>query len=342
MENGSSANLPVVGFSVGEPAGIGPQLLLTFLEREGWQEQLIPVLFGHRRVVERWRAYLNLRSLRYHVIRRPGEAKPAVLNLVECGEATDFSIGKATKESGALARQAIVEAVQQARAGELSLLVTLPVDKSTLYDPAAFPYLGHTEYLRASFPETPPLMLMVQEDLRVAVVTEHLPISAVPSTLQAGVVEQAIRILHKALQIDFAVPSPRIAVLGLNPHAGDNGLIGSEEQEWLIPLLRRLTEEGLFVGGPFSADGFFAAGEYRRADAVLAMYHDQGLIPFKILAGWEGFQYSAGLPFVRTSPDHGVAYDKVGSEEADISSLSAAVWEGLAIVRRRSSLKTGS
>lgn len=336
MENGSSAaELPRVGFSIGEPGGIGPQLLFQLLAQEGWESSFIPVIFAHRRVFERWRGFLGLSGLRYHRISRPEEAQPAQLNLLECAPVQDILIGKPSPEGGRLAREAFRAAVQAAQAGSLALLVSLPVDKSTFYDEETFPYRGHTEYLRGLYPDNPPLMVMVGQTLRVALVTEHLPLAEVASALSPTKVEQALRTFIAALQRDFAVPKPRIAVLALNPHAGDNGLLGKEEQSWLSPLLEKFREEGYLVGGPFAADGFFGARHYTRTDGILALYHDQGLIPFKLLEGWEGFQYTAGLPFVRTSPDHGVAYDRVGQEEADPSSLSSALWEGLAILRRR-------
>lgn len=335
MESSSSVERLRVGFSIGEAGGIGPQLLLRFIESEGWQEGIIPVVFGHRKVIERWRTHLGLRSLRYYLIRSPLEAKPEQLNLIECGDLTDFSIGKPSGAAGRLARQAFIHAVEKAGAKELDLLVTLPVDKATLYDAELFPYRGHTEYLRAAFPETPPLMVMVSDRLRIAVLTEHIPLREVSAALSESALLSAIRILHESLRKDFAVATPRIAILALNPHAGDDGLIGKEERELLVPAITKLWEEGLFVSGPFPADGFFGSGRYQQVDAVLALYHDQGLIPFKLLVGWEGFQYSAGLPFVRTSPDHGVAYDIAGKEEADLTSVAAAVWEGIGIVRRR-------
>lgn len=335
MENGSSPERLKVGFSIGEAGGVGPQLLLRFLEGEGWQDHLIPIAFGHRRVIERWRSHLGLRSLRYHLIRNPHEAKPEQLNLIECGEIGDFSIGKPHASAGALARQAFIRAVREAAAGSIDLLVSLPVDKATFYDEATFPYRGHTEYLRSAFPEFSPVMMMVSDSLRIAVATDHIPLREVPVLLSEEGLRTTIRILHQSLKRDFAIPAPRIALLGLNPHAGDGGLIGDEEKRLLAPLITSLWEEGIFIGGPFSPDGFFAKKQYVHVDAILALYHDQGLIPFKILAGWEGFQFSAGLPFVRTSPDHGVAYEVAGSEEADNASLVAAVWEGLNIVRRR-------
>ncbi|MCX7652935.1 MAG: 4-hydroxythreonine-4-phosphate dehydrogenase PdxA [Bacteroidia bacterium] len=339
MENGSSPEIFRVGFTVGEAGGIGPQLLLAFLENEDWKESVIPIFFGHRRVIERWRSHLGLRSMRYHIVRLPSEAKPGQLNLIECGELGDFRIGKPSHESGLLARQALSHATTAANAGEIDLLVTLPADKHTLYESASFPYRGHTEYFRAQYPQANPLMMMISDGLKVALATEHIPLRDVPSALSEELLKTAIRTLHLSLRQDFAIQAPRIAVLALNPHAGDDGLIGDEEKRLLAPIISALWEEGIYVGGPFSADGFFGSRKYLQTDAVVAIYHDQGLIPFKLLAGWDGYQYSAGLPFVRTSPDHGTAYDIAGKEEADLRSLSAAVWEGIGIVRRRRAFK---
>lgn len=335
MESSSLDNHLRVGFSIGEAGGVGPQLLLHFLEGEGWQESLIPIVFGHRKVIERWRNHLGQRSLRYHLIRTPREAKPESLNLIECGSLSDFSIGKPSPEAGALARRAFVQAVNSAVADDIQLLVSLPVDKSTFYHEVEFPYRGHTEYLRAAFPDASPLMLMVKDTLRIAVLTEHIPLRDVPAMLTIETLQKAVKTFHKCLREDFSIASPRIAILALNPHAGDEGLIGDEEQKIITPAVQQLWEAGIYVGGPYSADGFFGAHRYSTVDGIIALYHDQGLIPFKLLAGWDGYQLTAGLPFVRTSPDHGVAYDKAGSEAVDPSSFIAAVWEGIAIWRRR-------
>ncbi|MCS7189384.1 MAG: 4-hydroxythreonine-4-phosphate dehydrogenase PdxA [Bacteroidia bacterium] len=339
MENGSLDELPRVGFSIGEPGGIGPQLLLSFLEREGWQEHFIPIVFAHRRVIERWRSFLGLSSLRYHAIRHIKNAQPQHINLLECTEGGEFTIGHRSEVGGRIARAALQEGVRAASAGEIDLLVTLPVDKSTFYSEKTFPYRGHTAYFRAIFPQANILMMMIGEKLRVGLLTEHVPLCEVKAHLVTEKVKEVLRIFHSSLVMDFAIPTPRIGVLGLNPHAGDGGVIGNEELELLAPAIEALTQEGMMIGGPFSPDGFFASHQYEKVDGVLAMYHDQGLIPFKLLAGWEGFQFTAGLDFVRTAPDHGVAYDIVGKEEADISSLSAAIWEGLGILRRRKNWK---
>ncbi len=324
---------PLVGFSIGEPGGIGPQLLLTILQGDAWKSEFIPVLYAPRRLIEQWRTFLGFSQQKYHLIRNPKEAKPETLNLIDLPSKEDIRLRTSSPENGAIARLSLTRAVEDAQKGFLKLLVTLPVDKSTFYDAERFPYRGHTEYFAHLYPGKP-LMVMVGETLRVAIVTEHIPVSQVSQALTPDKVERAIIRFVEALQMDFAIPKPRIAVLALNPHAGDDGLIGTEEKDWLKPLIARLSEK-YHIGGPYPADGFFGAKQFYQVDGVLALYHDQGLIPFKLLEGWEGYQYTAGLPFIRTAPDHGVAYDKVGTSEIALDSLSAAIWNGLSLLQRR-------
>jgi len=329
----ASAEKPIVGFTIGEPGGIGPQLLLTILQGEAWKSEFIPVLYAPRRLIEQWRSFLGFPHIKYHLIRTPQEAKPEVLNLIDIPVSGEIRLRTSSPENGAVARLSFTRAVEDAQKGFFKLLVTLPVDKATFYEAQRFPYRGHTEYLAHLYPGKP-LMVMVGETLRVAVVTEHVPLASVAQILNPERVERAILRFIEALRVDFGIPKPRIAVLGLNPHAGDGGLIGTEEESWLKPLLARLAQEH-WVGGPYPADGFFGARQFHQVDGILALYHDQGLIPFKLLEGWEGYQYTAGLPFIRTAPDHGVAYDKVGTAEASLESLSAAIWEGLVLLQRR-------
>lgn len=331
-----SDKLPRVGFSIGEPGGIGPQLLLQFFQREGWEEAFIPITYAPRRVIEQWRSFLQLSQFRYHLIRSGGQPlSPGSFYLVDTGSPPgDVVLKCSSKVNAQVARKSLQGLIADALSGYLDLVVTLPTDKATLYDAETFPFRGHTDYFR-SLPNAKPLMLMVGPRLKVALATEHIPLSAVSTSLSKDLVESVLRQLWQTLRQDFAIPSPRLAVLGLNPHAGDQGLVGTEEEAWLRPLLAQLSQE-MLVAGPFAADGFFGAGTYAHFDAVLALYHDQGLIPFKLLEGWSGYQYTAGLPFVRTAPDHGTAYDQVGEPTASMESLSAAIWEGLLIAQRRS------
>jgi len=329
----ASDEKPIVGFSLGEPGGIGPQLLLTILQGDGWKNEFIPVLYAPRRLIEQWRTFLGFSQLKYHLIRNPQEARPEILNLIDLPYKDEIRLRTSSPENGAIARLSFTRAVEDAQKGLFKLLITLPVDKATFYEAERFPYRGHTEYFAHLYPERP-LMVMVGETLRVAVATEHIPLSEVSRILTPDKVERAILRFLEALQVDFAIPKPRIAVLALNPHAGDGGLIGTEETDWLKPLITRLSEKHR-VGGPYPADGFFGARQFHQVDGILALYHDQGLIPFKLLEGWEGYQYTAGLPFIRTAPDHGVAYDKVGTSEIALDSLSAAIWNGLLILQRR-------
>jgi 4-hydroxythreonine-4-phosphate dehydrogenase len=249
-------------------------------------------------------------------------------------ETLNITMGQSSEEAGKYAFISIKSAVEDAMSGKVDAIVTAPINKNNIQS-EDFKFAGHTEYLTQMDKAKDSLMLLVDGDLRVGVVTGHIPIKEVSEKVTAEKIDRKLDILEKSLKKDFGIKKPRIAVLGLNPHAGDGGVIGMEEEEIIKPLIEKRKESGKLVFGPFPADGFFGNRQYKNFDAVLAMYHDQGLIPFKTLAFSNGVNYTAGLSFVRTSPDHGTAYDLTGKGEADETSMRQALFLAIDIIKNR-------
>ena len=247
-----------------------------------------------------------------------------------------IDLGESTVVAGEMALLAIDSAVEDLKNGLIDVLVTAPVNKHNVQEAAQKPFTGHTGYLAEKFGITSYLMLMVGENLRIGVVTEHIPIDQVAKTITTALISDKILILEESLRKDFNIRKPRIAILGLNPHAGDGGLIGNQEQEIITPAIQAAQQKGFLVYGPYPADGFFASSGYKQFDAVLAMYHDQGLIPFKTLNFEDGVNYTAGLPYVRTSPAHGTAFDIAGKDQASADSMRAATYLACEIFKNRS------
>jgi 4-hydroxythreonine-4-phosphate dehydrogenase len=243
-------------------------------------------------------------------------------------------LGKSTQSAGESSFLALQAAVKDLKDGKLDALITGPINKKNIQS-ETFNFSGHTEYLQSEFGTDEILMLMVSESLKVGIVTGHIPISEVPANISKESILSKLRVMNESLIFDFGIRKPKIAVLGLNPHAGDEGLIGNEESEIIIPAIKTAFDEGILAFGAFPADGFFASGNYLKFDGVLAMYHDQGLIPFKTIVADQGVNYTAGLPVIRTSPAHGTAYDLAGKNEADIGSFNAAVYLACDIFNNR-------
>jgi 4-hydroxythreonine-4-phosphate dehydrogenase len=258
-----------------------------------------------------------------------------MINLYNCWEEeVQITPGVLNEIGGQYARISLIAATEALKSGEIDALVTAPVHKSNLQSDN-FRYTGHTPYLRDAFGVPDVVMLMVADNMRVALLSEHVPVSEAAKEVTKEAIQRKVKILVSALQRDYGIDKPKIAVLALNPHAGDEGLIGKEEMDVIQPAIRELKQSGLMVFGPFPADAFFARAQYSGFDAVLAMYHDQGLIPFKSLAFGEGVNYTAGLPSVRTSPDHGTAFDIAGQGKAEYASMLAALFEAIEIINRR-------
>ena len=304
-----------LGITQGDPSGVGMELILRVFAEQYIYKYCIPVVYGNTKTFIAWKKHLDLQEPMYHLINSATEAKEGKLNWVLSSDAAlELTIGTASPESG---KEAL-----------------LAIDKSTVA-PHSPNFTGHTGYLADALGARSHAMILACEDLRVALVTEHVPITQLSKYLTQEKIEQKIEVVYDALRNDFNVLKPRIAVLGLNPHAGDQGLLGDEEVKIISPAIAKHFKMGKLVYGPYSADSFFGSGNHKNFDAVIAMYHDQGLIPFKTMAFMDGVNVTAGLPIIRTSPDHGTAYDIAGKMIADPSSMRAAVYDAIHLVRNR-------
>jgi len=327
---------PIIGITLGDYNGIGPEIILKTLQNNQLNRICTPVVYGSMRIMNRYRQLLDMKDWNLFGIQKIEQANAKSTNILNCWNEPqeDIQPGKATPESGKGAFLALTRAVEDLKAGKLAALVTAPINKYNIQNDD-FKFPGHTEYLAEAFDAKEPLMFMVSDVLRVGVVTGHVPLSEVPTHITKTKIVAKLQAMLQSLRRDFSIQKPRIAVLGLNPHAGEEGLLGKEEQEVIAPALKELKNKGHLIFGPFPADGFFAAQSYRQYDAVLAMYHDQGLIPFKSIAFSDGINFTAGLSVVRTSPDHGTAYDIAGKNKADETSLRQAIFTAIDIVKNR-------
>ena len=325
-------NLLKIGITQGDPNGIGWEVILKTISNPLLTELCTPILYGSEEAMNFYRKTIHeLDSFEVVNVTSAAEAREGKVNLVECGSMQPTP-GKPTTEAGAAAVEALKRATEELKSGELDAVVTAPFDKETVQSDQ-FRYTGHTEFFGAEL-EGEPMMIMCSERLRVGLVTKHLPIAEIPRHITREKILSDLRTLKKSLKEDFGVVEPRIAVLALNPHAGDGGLLGSEEQEIIRPAINEAYEEGILAFGPFAADGLFASGSYTKYDGVLAMYHDQGLAPFKTLSP-DGVNLTAGLSEVRTSPDHGTAFDIAGQDAADAQSMRNALYTAIDVVRNR-------
>ena len=328
--------LPRLGFSVGDLAGIGPEVIYKTLRDERLLKLCTPVVYGTATALfDDFPVAAGAEPLTFRQLRNAADIAPGRLNAVTCWD-EDFALapGQPTPATGRAARESLLAASRDLKAGLLDALVTAPISKdNTQADDFRFP--GHTEFLTSFFGAPESLMFLVDEGLRVATVTGHVPLKDVPARLTPELLRTKITLLLRSLQQDFGILKPRIAVLGLNPHAGENGLLGQEEADLVTPVIQRFAHDGHLVLGPFPADGFFGTQQFRQFDATLALYHDQGLIPFKLLAFERGVNFTAGLSVVRTSPDHGTAYGIAGQFRADESSFRAAVYVACEVWRQR-------
>jgi 4-hydroxythreonine-4-phosphate dehydrogenase len=326
---------PRVGITIGDPNGVGPEVIIKAFLDNRMLQVCSPVIYGSSKVISHYRKLLNIAELNYNSIKGAESLLHRKLNVLNCWE-EDIRTepGQPTEISGKYALKALEHAASDLAAGKIDALVTCPINKDMMKK-AGFDFPGHTEYLAQKFNAPAHLMFMVSENIRVAVVSGHVPLKDVSAGLNEQNILKKLTVMHKSLIRDFGIVKPKIAVLGLNPHAGDNGLLGMEEKEIIIPAVKKAFQQNMLVYGPYSADGFFGSPAFREFDAVLAMYHDQGLIPFKTIAFEEGVNYTAGLSVVRTSPDHGTAYDIAGKNLASESSLRHAVYMACDILHRR-------
>jgi 4-hydroxythreonine-4-phosphate dehydrogenase len=314
-----------IGITLGDFNGIGPELILkTFAEPE-ILETIIPVIYGSARVFSFYKKLIPSENFVYHAIRTADEAQAGKINLINVWqEEVKIDPGISNEIGAKYAVMSLEAATTDLLSNKIQALVTSPIDKSNL-SKVDFQFAGHTEYF-AEKGGKESLMLMVHENLRVALVTGHVSISQISTSLTKENIIKKAQLLKESLGKDFSISRPKIAVLSLNPHAGDHGKFGNEEAEIIKPAIETLQEKGMLVMGPFAADGFFASGNFKNYDGILAMYHDQGLVPFKTLAGIGGVNYTAGLSFIRTSPDHGPGFDLAGKDKADVTSFRDALY----------------
>lgn len=327
-----------VGITHGDLNGVNYELLLKIFEDNSLTELCTPVIYGSPRVAAWYKKTLDLPGFQCNVIESADNIRQKEINMINVLGVTEPEItpGLSSEEAGKSAKIALQRAVADLRAGKIDVIVTSPINKNNIQS-EDFSYPGHTEFLEAEFgdEENKSLMIMVSDRLKVALVTTHLPLKEVAGNINEDVILEKLRIFNRSLALDFSLPHPKIAVLSLNPHSGDNGLLGDEEKNIIEPALEKAREEGIFAYGPYSADGFFGSANYLKFDGVLAMYHDQGLIPFKTIAMEKGVNFTAGLPIVRTSPDHGTGYDIAGKNQATVGSLREAIYWAIDIYRNR-------
>ena len=324
-----------VAITQGDTNGVGYEVILKTFSDPAMFELCTPIIYGSPKIAAYHRKALNL-DTNFCIINSAEEARDGRLNILTCfDEDVKVELGQPSEEAGQAAYKALDRAMTDYRAGLFDVLVTAPINKATIQSPG-FHFPGHTEYIETSVGDgNKALMILMNESLRVALVTTHLPIKDIAKAITKEAIIEKATIFHKSLKRDFRISNPRIAVLSLNPHAGDNGLLGSEEQEVIKPAIDELEKQGIQAFGPYPADGFFGSNAYDHFDGVLAMYHDQGLAPFKTIALESGVNFTAGLPIVRTSPDHGTAFDIAGQGKANENSFRQAVYTAIDVFRNR-------
>lgn len=327
-----------VGISIGDYNGVGIEIILkTFLDKRMF-DFCTPVLFGSAKLITAYKKNMDI-NLLFNGIRQVDAAiqgKFNVLNLWK--EEFEVHLGRPTAESGKYAFLSLEAATEALAKGEIDLLVTAPINKENIQS-EEFHFPGHTEYLESKL-KGKSLMILMADTLRIGLITGHIPISQVAVSINPDVIKEKVAILYHTLVQDFAISKPKIAILGLNPHCGDHGVIGTEDDDIIRPVIAEIQNEGKLVYGPYAADGFFGSENYKNFDAILAMYHDQGLAPFKTLSFGEGVNFTAGLNKVRTSPDHGTAFDIAGKDIANINSFKEAIFSGIQIFKTRREYKS--
>jgi 4-hydroxythreonine-4-phosphate dehydrogenase len=324
-----------IGISVGDINGVGLEVILKTISPKTFTNLCIPVLYATNKVVSYHQNVTDISDFELQVAPNANSLNPNMVNIINCWEENvAINLGTVSEIGGKYAVISLEKATQDLLDGHIDALVTAPIHKKSM-ELAGFGHVGHTEYLTEKMETKQSLMLLINDTLRVGLVTNHIPIKEVSGKITKGLILEKINILHETLQMDFGIDKPKIAVLGLNPHAGDGGVIGQEEMEHIIPALDTARNKGIIAIGPYPADGFFGSGNYLNFDAILAMYHDQGLAPFKALSFGTGYNYTAGLPFIRTSPDHGTAFDIAGQNKADESSFRTAMFAAIDILRNR-------
>ncbi|MCA0933215.1 4-hydroxythreonine-4-phosphate dehydrogenase PdxA [Lutimonas saemankumensis] len=322
-----------VGISVGDLNGIGIEIILKSFEDNRMLDFCTPVIFASSKAVSFHKKALKINT-NIHGIDSLSKIIPQKLNLLNVWkELVDLELGKPSALSGKYALKSLEKATEALKKGEIDILVTAPIDKNNIQS-EEFSFKGHTEYLESNL-EGEALMILCSGDLRVGLITGHVPVSQVAELISEELITKKVDIMYKSLVEDFNISKPRIAVLGLNPHCGDQGVIGREDDDVVRPVLEKIQKKGQLVYGPYAADSFFGNGTYKSFDGILAMYHDQGLAPFKTIAFGKGVNFTAGLEKIRTSPDHGTAYEIAGKGSADFGSFKEAIFMGIKLFKAR-------
>jgi 4-hydroxythreonine-4-phosphate dehydrogenase len=325
----------IAGISHGDINGIGYEVIIKTLMETTINDICIPVVYGSPKVAAYHRKALNINNFSFNNIRSAEEANPKKSNLINClDDNIRVELGKSTPQGGEAALISLEKAVEDLKSGKIDVLITAPIDKKNIQS-EQFHFNGHTEYLKSRAGADDVLMFMISESIRIGVATGHVPLKDVPEMITVDLILRKLRLMNQSLILDFGIRKPRIAVLGLNPHAGENSLLGSEEAEVITPAIQQTLKEDMLIFGPFPADGFFGAGSFSKFDGILAMYHDQGLAPFKALSFDNGVNFTAGLPFIRTSPVHGTAFQIAGKGEASENSFRQALYLACDIFRNR-------
>ncbi|GAB2609835.1 4-hydroxythreonine-4-phosphate dehydrogenase PdxA [Belliella aquatica] len=328
-------NKPVIGISIGDINGIGAEVTMKALLDNRIQKLITPVIYAHGKAITFYRKQLEMEDFNFMQIKSIDEVHHKKINLINVvDESPEVLPGVETQEAGKLALAALNHAIQDLKNNKIEALVTAPLNKNNI-NSEELKFVGHTEYLTEAFGATDSLMFLVAEDIRVGIVTGHIPLKDVAKKVNAESIKTKLNLMIKSLTDDFGITKPRIAVLGLNPHAGEDGLLGDEEINVIQPVIKDFKDKGHLVFGPYPADGFFGMLHQKKFDGVLAMYHDQGLIPFKSLAFETGVNFTAGLPIIRTSPDHGTAYNIAGKNMADEGSMRAAILQAYDIIKNK-------
>lgn len=329
-----------VGITHGDVNGIGYEVIFKAIGEEGITDLFTPVVFGKEELANKALQLIDLPGVKLNVISNASEAKEGKINLVELASNPELHPGEVRKDSGESAVEALEKAVEALKEGDIDVLVTAPISKEAVQSDK-FNFPGHTEFLSENLGEgEDAMMILCNDSLRVALLTIHVPLTKIAENINQENIISAVEKFANTLKKDFGIVKPTVAVLSLNPHAGDGGLLGKEEEEIIKPAIETLMEKGYLAFGPFPADGFFGHGSYRKFDGILAMYHDQGLAPFKTLASSGGVNFSASLPFVRTSPDHGTAFDIAWKGEAEPTSMRDAIYMAIDIFRRREAFES--
>ncbi len=336
MEKEAGIAKPIkIGISHGDVNGISYEVIIKTLAESRILDFFTPIVYGSSKVASYYKKILGIHDFNFHVIRSADQALAGKANLLNIfQDEIKIVLGQSTGMAGRAAFQSLESATADLAAGHIDALVTAPINKQNIQS-KDFDFPGHTEYLTRKFEADESLMLMVSNNIRIGVVTGHIPLKEVPAKITMEAILKKIRIMSQSLHQDFGIRKPKIAVLGLNPHSGDKGLIGEEEQQVIVPAIRQAFDEGILAFGPYPADGFFGSASFTRFDGILTMYHDQGLIPFKTLSFKSGVNFTAGLSAVRTSPAHGTAFDIAGKNQAHPDAFREAAYLAVEIVKNR-------